>query len=965
MWPLSDPDQSPSLGVKPSNPLRLRTLGGLWIDGDSPSRAPFGPRPLALLAVVAAAGPQGVSRERLIGILWPEVGEERARHNLSQALYTLRRDTGHPLVTGTSHLRLDPSLTSDISELQEAARKGEVQAVGELYTGRFLDGFYLPGAPEFERWVEEERGRVHQLALRAIEQLAQREEEMERLAEAVRWWNQLAELDPLNARYAMGHMHALAATGDHPGALVRARTYRETVRWELDAEPEAAVLELEQALKAETPRAIPSPPAAGRLTPVAPPIEASQSPRDASGVLRRFWRIGLPAVLLGTIAVVIGVRGFRERAITDLPFLAVGDIKARGLADTTDSGPIVRDMLATALGSVEGLRVVANSRLIELITPGVDPSLPAIHEAARRAGATEVIEGELGAEDGGLVLSLRRVTLQHGVVRRGYIVRGTNRLSLVDSAAVAIASDLGRAPPIAPVSLIRTSSPVAYALYDEGLRAHYGYDAPAAYRLMNAAIDRDSNFVMATYYAWLLTRLLGADDSTIARYAARLELLAPDAIERERLLILASVGRYSAPVTDALATAETLTVRYPTDPEGQTLLGTLRLQNGDWGGAVTAFERAVTIDSLAGATSGPYCRVCEALKQMSETYLWWDSARAAERTARRLIAIRPTEAGPWTNLVEPLFRQGRGEEAEAAANRALGRFGSDKWWDYLQHRDLLRRGEYGKADSILLVGLVSRDPVVRGDAWWLLLLSWRDQGRLREADTLLHQYRVPNTTRTIAAWGPQSIDEAMLGVEMGRPELTVRARREDIERVKASAQPAAVQARNIAWSLVLAGTAYAAAKDTGMVRQLADSLETLGPTTSFGRDARLHYFLRGLLYQGEGHHAEAVDAFRRSLFSLSDGYTRTNLLLARSLLALHRPLEAVAVLQPALRGGVDGSNSYVSRTELHEALALALDQAGLRDSAMVHWRSVEIAWRHADPQFQERYLRAVAAHANR
>ena len=64
------------------------------------------------------------------------------------------------------------------------------------------------------------------------------------------------------------------------------------------------------------------------------------------------------------------------------------------------------------------------------------------------------------------------------------------------------------------------------------------------------------------------------------------------------------------------------------------------------------------------------------------------------------------------------------------------------------------------------------------------------------------------------------------------------------------------------------------------------------------------------------------------------------------------------MLRPAIHGGVDGSNTYVSRTELHEALAQAFEQAGQRDSAVAHWRAVESAWRHADPQFRNRYLEA-------
>jgi ferric-dicitrate binding protein FerR (iron transport regulator) len=67
------------------------------------------------------------------------------------------------------------------------------------------------------------------------------------------------------------------------------------------------------------------------------------------------------------------------------------------------------------------------------------------------------------------------------------------------------------------------------------------------------------------------------------------------------------------------------------------------------------------------------------------------------------------------------------------------------------------------------------------------------------------------------------------------------------------------------------------------------------------------------------------------------------------------------VLRPAIHGGVDGSNTYTSRTELHEAMAEAFEQAGNRDSAVAHYRAVEQAWRHADPEFAERYRRARAA----
>ena len=132
----------------------------------------------------------------------------------------------------------------------------------------------------------------------------------------------------------------------------------------------------------------------------------------------------------------------------------------------------------------------------------------------------------------------------------------------------------------------------------------------------------------------------------------------------------------------------------------------------------------------------------------------------------------------------------------------------------------------------------------------------------------------------------------------------------------------------------------------------------IGKGSGSGRDTRLHHYLRGILLQRAGRHAEAVDQLRRAVSSLTDGYTVINLAMARSLLELGRLAEAIAVLRPAIHGGVDGSNTYTSRTDLHEAIAQAFALAGQRDSAVAHYRVVEQNWRRADPEFSERYQRA-------
>lgn len=51
---------------------------------------------------------------------------------------------------------------------------------------------------------------------------------------------------------------------------------------------------------------------------------------------------------------------------------------------------------------------------------------------------------------------------------------------------------------------------------------------------------------------------------------------------------------------------------------------------------------------------------------------------------------------------------------------------------------------------------------------------------------------------------------------------------------------------------------------------------------------------------------------------------------------------------------LDASNLYVNRVEVHELLARAWDDAGVRDSAAAHYAVVAKAWANADSAFAAR-----------
>ena len=96
---------------------------------------------------------------------------------------------------------------------------GDWARAAAAYGGPFLEGLRVAGAPEFERWVEEERAHLAQRHAEAVERLAKEALARGEAPEAVRWWRRRASIDPLNARVTVELMRALDASGDRGAAL--------------------------------------------------------------------------------------------------------------------------------------------------------------------------------------------------------------------------------------------------------------------------------------------------------------------------------------------------------------------------------------------------------------------------------------------------------------------------------------------------------------------------------------------------------------------------------------------------------------------------------------------------------------------------------------------------------------------------------------------------------------------------
>jgi DNA-binding SARP family transcriptional activator len=222
--------------------FHLICFGGLRLDCDGRplDGAAVRRRSLALLAFVASRREQGVSRDKVLGYFWPETDTNRARNNLKQTLFIMRRSLGDELlVSSDAVLRINTRrLTVDSWEFEAELDQRLLQAALVHYRGAFLDGVYISTLPEFGRWAEAERQRLAWRYQEALEALALRSTAVGEHHGAVGWWRRVVEHDPLSSRTALRLMKALIADGDRIGALKYAKLHESLLRAELGVDPD-------------------------------------------------------------------------------------------------------------------------------------------------------------------------------------------------------------------------------------------------------------------------------------------------------------------------------------------------------------------------------------------------------------------------------------------------------------------------------------------------------------------------------------------------------------------------------------------------------------------------------------------------------------------------------------------------------------------------------------------------------
>jgi len=629
------PSPGPHLVANRPPVLKLHTFGGAFLtrDGEALGGAAAQRRLLALLAVLSISREGGVSRDRLLGLLWPEVGAERARHALTQALYNARRAVGcDDLFVAGSDIRINTErLTSDVGELVDAVARGDHATVAGLYGGPFLDGLFVAGSAEFEQWVAAQRMRFAADAATAFDELAREADGRGDVQAAIDHRRRRVALDPLDSPAVVRLMSSLADGGDVAGALQQARVHETLLRQSLDVAPHASVAALVARLKESersahtlgdanipvTREASAEAPPPHRAAAVATPVVSK--PRRST---RARWIGGIAAVVgafAAVLATVLTVSVLRDRSAANTAVAASVNPEAVVVAPFRVTGA---DASLSYLreGIVELLSIrLTDDSTARAVDPGVvlnrwraagliDATDVGRVEAARlaeRLGAHTVVVGSVVGNASKLLVSASLVGVPLGEIRVSESVEGPadSLSSLIDNLAVKLlAADAGEGERLNGEHTPPLESLRAYLRGQAAFRRARFSDALNEYE---RALAVDSTFALAA-----LRVAMTADRLNVAEQhdrALALAWLHRESLNiRDRAQLVAFAGpRFPAPSLDAehLAAWERAAMLAPDRAEVWQDLGERFFYEGamigvsDWRArATSAFRRALALD---------------------------------------------------------------------------------------------------------------------------------------------------------------------------------------------------------------------------------------------------------------------------------------------------------------------------------------------------------------------------------
>ncbi|MGB5703560.1 MAG: BTAD domain-containing putative transcriptional regulator [Polyangiales bacterium] len=492
--------------------LRLNVLGPFqaqWSDG-TPLEV-TGKKIQGLLGYLAVESARPHSREQVAALLWSETGDERARHNLRQALSKIRRTYGPMIASTGESLSLDLQMCSvDVRDFRSLARSKDVSDLArcmKLYRDDLLDGLLLREAL-FDEWLLGGQHQLRRTACEVIERLAASLVDADRAEEAVDVLNRRIDMDPACEPAHRHLMELYEQLGRRSDALRQYQYLTEALEQQLGAKPEPETLAAYDRIR-------------GGKSAVPAPSSTRASAKEAAPVERE----------LPTVAVV--------------PFDNLS-----GPDDAYFVDGMVEDII-TALSHFSSLMVISRGSTFALRGREVSN-----RQVADELGAQFIVRGSVRRSGKRVRISVQLLDALAGSTLWAHrFDRELEDVFVVqDELSSTIVSTLAGRVEAARLDKARRAPPERLDAYDYILRGkehHHRYtaeDCRAAIQMFERAVDRDPGYSQA--HAWLACGLGQAMAYRPSEYSALLDQaeaaaqrgLELDACDSECLRILAQIA---------------------------------------------------------------------------------------------------------------------------------------------------------------------------------------------------------------------------------------------------------------------------------------------------------------------------------------------------------------------------------------------------------------------------------------
>jgi DNA-binding SARP family transcriptional activator len=255
------------------------------VDGSLPQ---LSGKALALLTyLVLEPGPH--TREKLAGLLWGESTDDEARASLRQALKHLRSLFGDDLRCDRSVVELTAAIACPIRDFRRRVAQ-EPRLCLDLDAPRFLSGFSVRHAPQFDEWVTEfRRGLLHQYQ-DALGRLAREAMAQWHWRDAIDLADRWLATDLLSDEAVRLGIEARYLSGNRGAALARYQEYRAMLMRETGCEPSRSLLSLVRRVESD-PEPVSKRPITDEWYARAPSFQTSLIGREAEwAALVKSWK---------------------------------------------------------------------------------------------------------------------------------------------------------------------------------------------------------------------------------------------------------------------------------------------------------------------------------------------------------------------------------------------------------------------------------------------------------------------------------------------------------------------------------------------------------------------------------------------------------------------------------------------------------------------------------------------------